>query len=504
MKKFALFCGIALSLGLTACDDMLPNPPAQEYPQPEIFDAAGLTLSQGDYGVTNPINLNEYAERGELAPIMNITELTNFPDTYQLQIPMEVGSDENFTKYEVVETTITDNVISVAPGSFTDAIRELISKSPDVQTVNVRFPAYAVNGNSTMRLGGLDVYYATVQYKVLPYQTYTIENEYYLVGNFCEWNLNRGIKFSRVNNDVSVYDDANFTVKFDVTAEQAAEGYLYKIVPASAVANGDWNGAMGLVPTITTDEDGVETVQMYGTLVDAPEAQSEAGVISQEGPYLLKVNFEAKTYELNFALDYLWVPGIGTSTSNFDIVPRLYTSDYVTFQGAAHLNKQWWLTGQKGTAGLNYKTAEGTEQTVNGLVTSGEIQNFGDNGGARMTIAENGLYWLNVNLATLRYSATQLKRVSLVGAFNGWDAEAAEDLKPDSKFQVWTGTFDLEGEFKVNTNGAWDIDFGSNTAAIGTANTLDYKGANINVPAGKYQVKVDFSTLPYTITLTQE
>ncbi len=121
-----------------------------------------------------------------------------------------------------------------------------------------------------------------------------------------------------------------------------------------------------------------------------------------------------------------------------------------------------------------------------------------------MTIAENGLYWLNVNLATLRYSATHLKRVSLVGAFNGWDAEAAEDLKPDSKFQVWTGTFDLEGEFKVNTNGAWDIDFGSNTAAIGTANTLDYKGANINVPAGKYQVKVDFSTLPYTITLTQE
>ena len=192
MKKFALFCGIALSLGLTACDDMLPNPPAQEYPQPEIFDAAGLTLSQGDYGVTNPINLNEYAEKGELAPIMNITELTNFPDTYQLQIPMEVGSDENFTKYEVVETTITDNVISVAPGSFTDAIRELISKSPDVQTVNVRFPAYAVNGNSTMRLGGLDVYYATVQYKVLPYQTYTIENEYFLVGNFCDWNLKIG------------------------------------------------------------------------------------------------------------------------------------------------------------------------------------------------------------------------------------------------------------------------------------------------------------------------
>lgn len=504
MKKFALFCGIALSLGLASCDDMLPNPPAQEYPQPEIFDAANLTLSQGDYGVASPIDLNSYAEKGEFAPIINVTELTGLDAPYQLKVNMEVGSDADFTKVAVVETTITDNVVTVAPGEFTDAIREVLTKSPAEQTVNVRFPAYAVNGNSTMRLGGLDKYYATCQYKVLPYQTYTVEDEYFLVGSFCNWDITKGYKLSRVNNEGSVYDDPTFSVKFDVSAEQAAADFLYKIVPASAVAAGNWDGSMGFIPTITTDDKGVEEVQMYGTMIRTTEAQSEAGVISQDGPYLLSVNIETMTYNLAFALEYLYVPGLGTSTTNFAKVPRLYTNDYVTYLGAAHLRRTWWLTGQDSTTGLNYMTAEGTEQTVKGDVTSGEIQNYPDQTGARMTIAEDGLYWLSVNLVKRTYSATHLKRVSLVGAFNGWNADGAVDLKPDKNFLVWSATVDLDGEFKVNTNGAWDIDFGANATAIGTPNSLDYKGANMSVAAGKYDVKVDFTNLPYTITLTKK
>ena len=503
MKKFALFCGIALSLGFAACDDELPNPPAQEYPQPEIFDAAGLTLSQGDYGVTNPINLNEYAAEGELVPVMNITELTDFPDTYTLQVPMEVGSDANFTKVARVNTTITDDVVYVAPAELTNAIREVVTKSPAELTVNVRFPAYAVNGNATMELGGLDYYYATTEYKVLPYQTYVVEDEYYLVGSFCNWDLNQGIRMSRLNPDGSVYDTPEFTVKFDVSAEQAADGFLYKIVPASTVAAGNWDGALGFVPVYTTDANGVEVAQMYGSLISAPEVQSEAGVISQEGPYLLSVNIEAMTYEVSFAIEYLWVPGVGGGTSNFNTIPRLFTNDYVNYQGCAHLNKQWWLTAQASANGLNYKLAEGTEQTVSGYVTSGELQAYSDASGTRMTIGDNGLYWMEVNLVTLRYSATHLSRISVVGNFNGWDAENAIDLTPNSKFEVWTGTIELDGgEFKLNTNGEWNVDFGSNTSAVGTPNTLDYKGANMQAPAGKYEFKADFSTLPYTLTLT--
>ncbi|MDE5642253.1 MAG: hypothetical protein K2I56_02045, partial [Muribaculaceae bacterium] len=316
-------------------------------------------------------------------------------------------------------------------------------------------------------------------------------------------NLNRGIRMSRLNPEGSVYDTPEFTVKFDVSAEQAAEGFMYKVVPASTVAAGNWEGALGFVPTYVTNDQGVEEAQMYGALVSAPEAQSEAGVISQEGPYLLTVNIEAMTYQMAFAIENLWAPGSGTSNYDFSKVQMLYTSDYVNYQGAAHLRGQWWLTAQASTKGINYRLAEATVETVTGFVTSGDMAVYGENVGERMKVADNGLYWVNANLVTMKYSATYLSRVSVVGAFNGWDAAKAIDLTPDRTFLIWTGTVELDGgEFKLNTNGEWVVDFGSNSSAVGTANTLDYKGANMQVPAGKYEFKVDFSTLPYTLTLT--
>lgn len=508
MKKLALFCGIALSLGFMSCDDELPNPPAQNYPQVPVFTGADLTVSQENYGTPNALNLNEYAAAGELVPVLDITKLENFPSQYDLSIPMEIGSDEDFTKTATVQTTITDNVVYVTAGQLTDAIRQLITKSPEELTINARFPAYAVNGTgvdaATMRLGGEDVYYLTGQYAVIPYKTYTVEETYYMVGSFCNWDVRKGLLMSRAVTEGDVYDNPVFTVKFDVTAEQAAAGYDYKVVPGSSVAAGTWDGAFGFEPATSIDDDGNTVEEMNGNMVIAPEEKTSAGVIKTEGPYLLTIDVEAHTYTLNFAIDYLYVPGNGTSTYDFTKVPRLTTGDYINYQGAACLYRQYWFTAQPSIEGINYKQAEGTEPTVNGLTTSGQLEITDATNGTRMTMSTRGLYWLNVNLVSLRYSAVHLERVSLVGAFNGWNEKGAVDLKPSSNFQTWTGTVDLDGEFKVNTNGSWDIDFGSNENTIGTPNKLDYKGANISVAAGKYDVTVSFATLPYTITLVKK
>lgn len=508
MKKLALICGVALSLGFWSCDDELPNPPAQAYPQVPVFTGADLALSQANYGTPNALNLNEYAAAGEMVPVLDITKLENFPDQYDLSIPMEVGSDEAFTKTATVETTITDNVVYVTAGQLTDAIRQLITKSPEELTINARFPAYAVNGSgvdaATMRLGGEDVYYYTGQYAVLPYQTYTVENAYYLVGNFCNWDVKKGLLMSRAVTEGDVYDNPTFTVKFDVTAEQAAAGYEYKVVPASAVTAGTWDGAFGFQPTTSIDDDGNTVEEMNGNMLDSPEEKTQAGVIRTEGPYLLTINVEAMTYELNFAIDYLYVPGNGSSTYDFNKVPRLTTGDYINYQGAATLFRQFWFTAQPSIDGINYKQAEGTEPTVSGLTTSGQLEITDATTGTRMTMATKGLYWMNVNLVSLRYSAVHLETVSLVGNFNGWKEKEAVKLSPSSDFMTWTGTVDLDGEFKVNTNSSWDIDFGSTENAIGTPNKLDFKGGNINVAAGTYDVTVSFATLPYTITLVKK
>lgn len=500
MKKFALFCGLLLSLGLMSCDDMLPNPPGQSNPQPEIFTAADLTLSQAAYGTTNALNLNSYVERGELVPVLDITKLDKFPETYDLKLIMEVGSDADFTKVAQVSTTIEENVVYVTAGNLTNAIREVITKSPAELEVPARFKAEAVNGQSTMVLGGVDHYYYTGTYKVLPYQTYVVEEAYYLVGNFCGWDVKKGLKFERTVTTGNVYDAPTFAVKFDVTAEQAAEGFEYKVVPQSAVTAGNWNGAFGFEPNLNAEGQ----PEMNGNLISSPEAKTQAGVISQEGPYLVSVDIEAATYEVSFAIEYLYTPGNGSSQFDFNKVQRLSTNNFINYSGAAHLNRQWWLTAEASNNGLCYGLADGDEPVTDGFVTKGNIVAGSYNDLTKMPIPTNGLYWVNVNLVGLNYTATLLERVSLVGAFNGWDAESAKDLTHSKDFLTWTGTFDLDGEFKINTNGDWTIDFGSKTANIGSENALDYKGGNINVPAGKYDVTVSFATLPYTIKLVKK
>ena len=55
------------------------------------------------------------------------------------------------------------------------------------------------------------------------------------------------------------------------------------------------------------------------------------------------------------------------------------------------------------------------------------------------------------------------------------------------------------GEYKIRCNDAWDIDFG------GDPQDLDFKGGNIATPGeGTYDVTVDFSILPYTITFSKK
>lgn len=496
MKKIAFLFGVALSLGLMSCDDMLPNPPAQSYPEVPVFKAADLVAEQVA-GKDAAINLSDYIAKGEMVPVAKIVKLDSFPETFTLSMPMEIGSDADFTKTTTISTTIKENVVYATAGAINDAIREVVTKDPQELTVNARFTAFAVNGSATMELGGQNYYYLTTGYKVKPVQSISIENDYYLVGNFCGWDVTKGIKFKRTVAEGSVYDNPGFQVKVEVAGEYtAANPYEFKIVPASAVKAGNWTGAFGVQP----DSIGATT----GTLVAAPEAKTEAGQITAEGPYVIQFNAERLTYSVSTAFEFLYVPGVGSSNTDFTKVQRLATSDYITYQGVAALNKQWWLTGQPSIKGFNFKTAEGTEQVTKGLVTTGEIQAYPDGKGTKMLIKNKGAYWMNVNLGTMTYKATQLETVGVAGKHNDWDAAKAIQLTPDSKFLVWTGEVDLDGGFKISTNGDWNIDFGSSAFTLGQASTLQYKGGDMSVPAGTYTVKVDFSVYPNTITVTKK
>lgn len=531
MKKFAILCGMALGLGLVACDDMLPNPPAQSNPDiNQVFTDADLEVSQAGYGVTDPIVLADFVNEGQQVPVLDVTKLDNFPAGYTLSMPMEVGDNADFSHFVTVATETKDNVIYVSGEQLNSAIRSMISKSPEVQTVNIRFRAYAVNpsnaGDATMVLGGEDYFYATLEYKIKPLQTYVIEEAYYLVGNFCDWEVARGIKLERTEPSKNLYDAPIFAAVVDVTPEMAALPFEWKVVPASSFEANSWEGAYGAQPAMIEQEteEGEEPAEPQpdptkGTLVESPEAETQAGVISEAGPFLITINAEELTYTVSYAFDNLWVAGPGSSTSAFTKMQKLYTDNHSTFFGAAKVNRRFYLTAQESNTGNVLMLKNGTTPVTEGYVTNGEMQMFGSsNDGARLEVGAHAMYWIDANLGAMTYTATQIATLSLVGEFNGWhenpDAEGVTEeqkpvqLKRGSDYLTWTGTATLGGLFKINANNAWTIDFGGTakdiTVADGTPVDIKCKGENLSVAQGTYDVTVSFAKYPYTIKLVKK
>lgn len=501
MKKLALICGIALTLGLTSCDDFeLPNPPGQENPQPEIFEAADLKLQQGaGIDAANAINLTSLSEEGGIVNLAKITELTDFPSNFDLAFKVEISGQPDFSKSTIVDADINGETVSVTPGVMQGAIREAITKKPDMVDVYTRFAAYAVRGTSTMRLGGEDVYYADYKYSIVPMQPYTIEEAYYLVGSFCSWDLSRAIKFNR-SSDLNVYDDPTFSLKIEVDDAQASAGYDWKVVPQSTVTSGDYsNGAYGATYNVDSTQDGY--------LVEAPTGDDDhAGVISTAGPYLVTIDLEHKTFVISYAMDFLYCPGTASSFG-FKKAQMLSTSNYISYSGAAHLNNQWFMTAQPSTKGLTfYQDAENLAIDETGMVYTGGLMVPGvDDKPVQMKVNDNGLYWVDANVVAMTYQASLMKTLGLVGDFNNWgsdpnDKNAVTDveLTPSKDFLTWTAT-DVnltDGTFKIRANHACVLDFG------GDPENITFKGGNIPVTAGKYDITVSFSQIPYTMVLT--
>lgn len=356
--------------------------------------------------------------------------------------------------------------------------------------VYARFAGYAVRGTSVMRLGGEDTYYADYKYSVVPMQPYTIEEAYYLVGSFCDWDLNRAIKFNR-SSDLNVYDDPTFSLKIEVDEAQATAGFDWKVVPQSTVTSGNYeNGAYGA----TYNEGSTQN----GYLTESPTGDdTNAGVIATAGPYLVTINLEDRTFAVTYAMEFLYCPGTASSFG-FKKAQMLSTSDYITYSGAAHLNKQWFMTAQPSTNGLTfYQDEEIVEIDKTGTIYSGGLMVPGEEDKpVQMKVNDNGLYWVEANVVKMTYKASLMTTLSLIGDFNDWKADV--DLTPSKDFLTWTAT-DVEltdGKLKIRANHDWTLDFG------GALNNLTFKGADIPVTAGKYDITVSFAEIPYVMTLT--
>lgn len=509
MKKIKFISAIALTLVMASCENFdLPNPPGQTNPNPDgYFENSGLALSQGEATV----NLKNANDNNVDVTVANVTELVNFPTDYTLSIDMQVSGSDNFANAATIATTLVGDEITVNPDILNGAIQKAITKKPGTYDIYARYIAYAELGTTRMRLGGLNAFYAGENGAPFKYSITTldpamvIEDAYYLVPcNNGTPDLSKAIKMNNTGGaSVSPYDNPEFAIKTTVTEAQATAGYEWKIASQSALTAGDASALYGCNPA--------EDNELTGKI----QVGYAPGVIHLQGDVLVTINVELQSYTVNYAFEVLY-PFTSGNTNKPNEVLTLTTNDYIQYTGVAMLNNIWYLAAQpdyRGAVVFKQDKELGFTDSENGLTREGVLTASSDadkSESLRTPAKGKHLYWMDINLVQLTYSITALETLSVIGAGNGWDLATAVALTPSANFDVWTANdVEIGDEFKINANGAWDIGFSgtggkdSTGKFVYTVNKQD-GGDNLKCSEpGKYNVTVDFSAHPYTVTLSK-
>lgn len=491
MKTIKFISAIALTLGMAACDSYdLPNPPGQNYPNPDgYFENSGLVLKA--VPADQVISLKDDNAANKYTKVAEIEDLVNFPEGYTLEINMELSGTDNFAKETVVSTTIDGNDVTINPDVLNGAIQSAITKAPGTYDVYARFIAYATMGSTRMRLGGLDATYGDEVMKIATLDpAKVIEQAYYLVP--CDANgapqFAKAMKMNNTGGDnVNAYDNPEFALKFDV---EEGTTFSFMVAPQSAMTAADGAGLLGGNPAA----DGLS-----GRLGEYP-----AAIVPINGSVFITINMEADSYNLSYAFDCLY-PFTG-SLKAADLM-LLYTDNYINYTGVCRIQKQLLISSKPSkTEGVIFRQDPDDTPTIsedgyefNGLLTTSEE-------GTMVRVTWDGLYYANVNLVQQTYKLDAIQSLAVIGNGNGWSHDTSFKLTHSKDYKTWTATgVEIDGEFKLATNGNWDgADFGGvemTTTTGGHVYQLKEHGGNMSAPKGTYDVTIDFSTVPYTLTL---
>ena len=491
MKKIAILSALAICLGLTSCDDndIIGIP---ENAQQPVFEAKNLTMAPTAEVTGKTVDLTVYNDANKVIPVVDVTA-TDFPTDYNLDFVMQISKDPSFGRFAEVETEMQGNVLTVAPDDLQSAYYSAISKGPKAKDVYVRYAAFAVdpkNDNNQIRIGNPDFYFAPGKdgyqtINILPFpSTLVIEDAYYLLGTINDWSVANAVKFT--HSDENVYDDPVFTLKVDITSDQAASGWWWKIVPQSTYETGNWVDAVNAAFGVAVNGD--ESAE--GALVGRTATEDcGAGCYKVAGPMLFKINMEEGSYQISLAIEQLYTPGDanGWSQANSD---RLFTTDYTNYAGYAHVKGNFKFTSALNWDGINY-----------GFAGDGKLSN--DGGAGNLVAPAEGLCFLQANIANLTYSiSVPVTTFGVIGDATpgGWDASTA--LTPSADEMVWEGDITFKaGVFKFRSNNAWD----PNPNLGGSIDALTNGGSDIASPGeGTYHVVLDLTTYPAKATLTKK
>ena len=501
MKKITYLSALALGLALVSCDGYKePNPPAQYNPQaPILMD--GDVSSEAVLDPSTTYNLEAMT-----ADEQNITLATatvkDLAEGYSLGAVAYLSNDNFETQFEVpvsgVKTDLSEegyqnyNLV-MSPRSLSTGYEQNVTLNPAEATLSIRVVLTAIMGSEVAYIGGPDNYAVDSKITFLPIPSgLVIEDAYYLVGTIDDWKVENSGAYQFSHSDQDVWDDPVFSIIINITEAQAAAGWWWKVIPQSTYEAGNFTGED--YSQWGTEKNGETAAN--GRLVPMLNGEEPgAGDFEEAGPWMLTINLLEGTYEFTKAYPQLYVPG--TASNWFDgpgIPQELTTEDYVTYTGYAYISSEFKFTSEANWDATNFGPGEEEGTMV-------------INGAGNMTVETPGLYWCSVNVIDLTYTVTYVPAVQFMGAFNDW-SEGINLTSTD--YLVWTGTltltadanqwkFRMTSDWKVNLGAAGDEEPFELTPGVPYDDMVN-GGKNFSLPAGTYNVTLDLSEVPYTVT----
>ena len=183
---------VVLGLGFAACDNLDETPiPTNPQLPPMSANNVAVALTPELSADAQAIDLLAYSEGKKSIPVLNLEMTENLPSDYTVEMVMEISNTAEFGTLKAVETNLDKEtgVYSVEPQAWQDAHFELFGQSPKTRVTYVRFVGYAVNGTSSVNLGGPDFYYAETTVNVTPYPGGVDVENVYVPGDANGWSF---------------------------------------------------------------------------------------------------------------------------------------------------------------------------------------------------------------------------------------------------------------------------------------------------------------------------
>ncbi|MGN0211616.1 MAG: hypothetical protein ACI4AN_01565 [Muribaculaceae bacterium] len=510
LKKLSIFLFAALALGFTSCEEDWVEPTPQSNPQEPTMSLEGLTVDYGQALKGTEIDLTA-------ADSIEVITTTATPE-------LRAGQEVGYMMYMSKNADFSDaRPMVVTNGKVpTSAIninyRDLFGKTPKANNVYFRFAAFLNYADgAAVRFGDTNTFFATtgaINVTPIP-ESFTVEEEYYLVGDMNGWNINAPTKLN--HSDKDVYDDPYFTITV-----QVGDNCCWKVVPKSSLGN--WDGVWG----VAVDGD----VSTKGKLINNEEYKKEndknvgAAKIPVAGWYRITINMMDNEYKVEALGDpYIYIIGNNNGwkfdNGDYPLVSPEYDNVYTgIYQMPGNCYMRFYSALGNDKVGSIGSDADGSVN-VNAEFTNGVFNApVVVDGKGCFVIPEAGTYYFKVDLNanSVYLNKVDPAKIYVVGNCNGWeptDASCAlmnESTNGDS--YIYSGevmmkdSSDGKSYFRFNTALSWDSQMGSVSGAnedlvfaegAATSKLVFGSGGCYVVDPGMYFVTVNLMTGEVTL-----